>query len=104
LNPADDYSQWNVIQSLSYKISTYEYPLPTTVYAQHVAIMENEDPLNPEYQQSLLLTEVEVYGLSERNISTKKQNININFTRMEKVFIQTNAKCDFLFLSYKFVY
>jgi len=62
LNPADDYSQWNVIQSVSYKVSTYGYRLPTTVYAQHVAIRENKDP---NQQQSLMLAEVEVYGLSK---------------------------------------
>ncbi|KAF6035828.1 hypothetical protein EB796_005864 [Bugula neritina] len=65
LNPADDYSQWNVIQSVSTLISTYKYPLPTAVYAQHVAVMEKENPLNPEHQQSLVLTEVEVYGFGE---------------------------------------
>jgi len=65
LNPADDYSQWNVIQSVSTLVSTYEYPLPTAVYAQHVAIMQKEDPLQPGIPQSLVLTEVEVYGFSE---------------------------------------
>jgi len=65
LNPADDYSQWNVIQSVSKLVSTYEYPLPTAVYAQHVAVMEKKDPQQPQYQQVLLLTEVEVYGFSE---------------------------------------
>ncbi|KAF6028145.1 hypothetical protein EB796_013543 [Bugula neritina] len=65
LNPADDYSQWNVIQSVSTLVSTYEYPLPTAVYAQHVAVMEKENPRQPQYQQVLLLTEVEVYGFSE---------------------------------------
>ncbi|KAF6028144.1 hypothetical protein EB796_013542 [Bugula neritina] len=65
LNPADDYSQWNVIQSVSTLVSTYEYPLPTAVYAQHVAVMEKKDPRQPQYQQVLLLTEVEVYGFSE---------------------------------------
>jgi len=65
LNPADDYSQWNVIQSVSTLVSTYGYPLPTAVYAQHVAVMEREDPQLPGYPQVLLLTEVEVYGFSE---------------------------------------
>ncbi|KAF6030238.1 hypothetical protein EB796_011452 [Bugula neritina] len=65
LNPAVYYSQWNVIQSVSKLDSTYEYPLPTAVYAQHVAIMEKKDPRNPEYQQRLVLTEVEVYGFGE---------------------------------------
>jgi len=65
LNLTDDYSQWNVIQNVSTLVSTYEYPLPTAVYAQHVAVMEKENPLNPKYKQSLVLTEVEVYGFSE---------------------------------------
>jgi len=65
LNPADDYSQWNVIQSVSNRVSTYGYPLPTAVYAQHVAVMEKEDPQYPGISQVLLLTEVEVLGFSE---------------------------------------
>jgi len=65
LNPADDYSQWNVIQSVSTLVSTYEYPLPTAVYAQHVAVMEKEDPQQLFIPQVLLLTEVEVYGFGE---------------------------------------
>jgi len=54
-----------VIQSVSYKVSTHEYPLPTAVYAQYVAVMEKKDPLQPGYPQVLVLTEVEVYGFSE---------------------------------------
>jgi len=66
LNPADDYSQWNVIQSVSSTtVSTYEYPLPAAAYAQHVAVMENIHPQHPGYPQSLALTEVEVYGFSK---------------------------------------
>jgi len=62
LNPADDHSQWNMIQSVSDKVSTYGYPLPTAVYAQHVAVMENKDS---SQLQTLVLTEVEVYGFGE---------------------------------------
>jgi len=65
LNPAVYYSQWNVIQNVSTLVSTYGYPLPTAVYAQYVAVMENEDYQNPTLPQSLLLTEVEVLGFSE---------------------------------------
>jgi len=65
LNPAVYYSQWNVIQNVSTLISTYEYTLPTAVYAQHVAVMEKKDPRQPTLPQSLSLTEVEVYGFSE---------------------------------------
>jgi len=65
LNPADDYSQWNVIQSVSSRVPSYEYPLPTAVYAQHVAVMEKEDPRQHGYSHVLLLREVEVYGFSE---------------------------------------
>jgi len=65
LNPAVYYSQWNVIQSVSTLVSTYEYPLPTAVYAQHVAVMEKKNLQNYQYGQSLVLTEVEVYGFSE---------------------------------------
>jgi len=66
LNPASEYSQWSVIQRVSYRLSTYEYPLPTAVYAQHVAIMENKDPQQPLYPQALVLTEVEVYGFGKQ--------------------------------------
>jgi len=65
LNPADDSSQWNVIQSVSTLVSSYGYPLPTAVYAQHVAVMEKEDPRHSGIPQVLLLTEVEVLGFSE---------------------------------------
>jgi len=65
LNPAAYYSQWKVIQSVSNRVSTYQYPLPTAVYAQHVAVMEKKDLLQPKYPQVLVLTEVEVYGFSE---------------------------------------
>jgi len=65
LNPAVYYSQWNVIHSVSDRVSTYEYPLPTAAYAQHVAVMEKKDPLQPGYPQVLVLTEVEIYGFSE---------------------------------------
>jgi len=69
LNPADDYSQWNVIHSVSDRVSKYRYPLPTAVYEQHVAVMEKEDPRQPGIPQSLVLTEVEVYGFSKyRNL------------------------------------
>jgi len=54
-----------VIHSVSNKVSTYGYLLPTAVYAQYVAVMENLDPQQPGLPQSLLLTEVEVYGFSE---------------------------------------
>jgi len=64
LNPAVYYSQWNVIQSVSNKVSTYEYPLPTAVYVQHVAVMEKKRSQSAD-PQSLVLTEVEVYGFSE---------------------------------------
>jgi len=64
LSPAVYYDQWNVIHRVSDRVSTYKYPLPTAVYVQHVAIMGRNSPRS-EYEQSLVLTEVEVYGFGE---------------------------------------